>query len=157
MTKDSIEEARRSLVARLYPEGIPLLWCPTLTHFSQEGRFDTDRIRAHLQVLAPYMKGLLVPGSTGEGWEMSDADSRNLLSIILDIAQALNIPVLVGVLKTDMPSGRRNEERAAPSAWRPSSARTIHPDRNRPAQHRATFAQPWLSYLRPRICSETAT
>ena len=120
MTKDSIEEARRSLVARLYPEGIPLLWCPTLTHFSQKGRFDTDRIRAHLRVLAPHVKGILVPGSTGEGWEISDADSRNLLSIILDIAQALNIHVLVGVLKTDMPSVLASIRDTLPSLQRRS-------------------------------------
>lgn len=83
-------------------EPIPRLWCPTLTHFSAAHEPDGTRIRQHLQVLAPHVKGLLVPGSTGEGWEMSDADIRGLLDIVLEAAAAAGIRVLIGVLKTDV-------------------------------------------------------
>ena len=96
-------EARARLTQRLFPHGLPRLWCPTLTHFVARGEFDESRIRRHLQVLAPYVKGVLVPGSTGEGWEMSDADIQRLLAVVLDAAQAADIRVLIGVLKTDLP------------------------------------------------------
>ena len=95
--------ARARLTQRLFPQGVPRLWCPTLTHFSAKGQFDAARIQRHLQVIAPYVKGALVPGSTGEGWEMTDADIQHLLTVVLDAAQAADIRVLIGVLKTDLP------------------------------------------------------
>lgn len=96
-------QARARLTQRLFPQGVPRLWCPTLTHFAARGEFDEPRIRRHLQLLAPCVKGVLVPGSTGEGWEMSDADIQHLLAVVLDAAKAADIRVLVGVLKTDLP------------------------------------------------------
>jgi dihydrodipicolinate synthase/N-acetylneuraminate lyase len=54
--------------------------------------------------LAPYVGGVLVPGSTGEGWEMNDADIQRLLTIVLDVAKATDMRVLIGVLKTDLPA-----------------------------------------------------
>jgi len=92
--------ARQSLHAKLFPRGIPRLWCPTLTHFRAAREPDAERIRAHLSVLARQVRGILVPGSTGEGWEMSDADIRGLLGIVLEVAAGLGIRVLIGVLKT---------------------------------------------------------
>jgi dihydrodipicolinate synthase/N-acetylneuraminate lyase len=91
---------RRELQSKLFPQGIPRLWCPTLTHFCAAREPDAGRIRAHLTVLAPHVRGILVPGSTGEGWEMSDEDIRGLLSIVLDSAAALGVRVLIGILKT---------------------------------------------------------
>ena len=93
---------RRLLQARQFPTGIPRLWCPMLTHFQAAGEPDADRIRAHLDALSPRVHGILVPGSTGEGWEMSDADIRGLLRILLDAAQKSGVRVLVGVLKTSV-------------------------------------------------------
>jgi dihydrodipicolinate synthase/N-acetylneuraminate lyase len=98
----STRAARAQLTQRLFPRGVPRLWCPTLTHFTAAGQFDEPRLRQHWQHLAPYVKGVLVPGSTGEGWEMSDADIQRLLTIVLDVAKATDIRVLVGVLKTDL-------------------------------------------------------
>ena len=97
----STNESRSEMVERLFPGGIPRLWCPTLTHFSEPACPDRQRIEKHLRSLAPYVKGILVPGSTGEGWEMSDQDILGLLPSVLDIAEQLNIKVLIGVLKTD--------------------------------------------------------
>jgi dihydrodipicolinate synthase/N-acetylneuraminate lyase len=107
MTVQSIEstrQARNDLIRRLFPKGIPQLWCPTLTHFSRPGYLDEMRIRHHWQHLTPYVRGVLVPGSTGEGWEMNDDDIRKLLRVILDIANVTDIRVLIGVLKTDVAS-----------------------------------------------------
>lgn len=87
---------------RLFPQGLPRLWCPTLTHFVAPGQLDEQRLRLHWQHLAPSVKGALVPGSTGEGWEMSDADIQRLLEVVLDAARAADIRVLIGVLKTEL-------------------------------------------------------
>ncbi len=104
--KDSIHNtlARRDLLARLFPSGVPRLWCPTLTYFSQAQTPDFARIETHLRKLAPDVRGLLVPGSTGEGWEMSDADIRRLLTGVLPLAKANGQSVLIGVLKTTAPA-----------------------------------------------------
>ena len=93
---------RRELVASLFSRGIPHLWCPPLTHFRADGQFDTERIRGHLQAISPYARGLLVPGSTGEGWDMTDAEVRQLLAIVLDIACELELSVLIGVLRKNL-------------------------------------------------------
>jgi dihydrodipicolinate synthase/N-acetylneuraminate lyase len=101
---ENIREARKKMIRGLFPQDIPKLWCPTLTHFDLPGRLDEMRIRHHWQHLSPHVKGVLVPGSTGEGWEMNDEDIRQLLEVILDIAKETDIRVLVGVLKTDVSS-----------------------------------------------------
>lgn len=98
---DSAAERQR-LVTTLFPDGTPMLWCPTLTHYLADGRLDKNRIRRHLEVLAPYAKGILVPGSTGEGWDMDDRDIRQLLEIVLDAAGQNGIRVLIGVLRHDV-------------------------------------------------------
>jgi 4-hydroxy-tetrahydrodipicolinate synthase len=95
------ESSRRQFQSLLFPEGIPSLWCPTLTHFQSARVPDAERIRCHLQHLAPHVRGILAPGSTGEGWEMNDADIRALLDIVLAVAQDADIRVLVGILKTE--------------------------------------------------------
>jgi dihydrodipicolinate synthase/N-acetylneuraminate lyase len=100
----SSREARAQLISRLFPRGLPRLWCPTLTHFSAKGEFDTARIQRHLQSLSPHVKGVLVPGSTGEGWEMNDADIQRLLDVVLEAAKTADIRILIGVLKTDLPA-----------------------------------------------------
>lgn len=97
MTSD---QSRIVLQSQLFPAGIPRLWCPTLTHFRAAHQPDTARIQAHLTSLSPCVKGILVPGSTGEGWEMSDADIRDLLAMVTDLAADLEMKVLIGVLKT---------------------------------------------------------
>ncbi len=98
----STSAVRRTLQAQLFPQGIPRLWCPTLTHFRAAREPEPARIRAHLASLAPSVRGILVPGSTGEGWEMNDADIRGLLTIVLEAAGGLGIRVLIGLLKTSV-------------------------------------------------------
>ncbi len=92
---------RLAIQKKLFPQGIPQLWCPTLSYFSAPGVFDAQRIEAHLSRLSPYVRGILVPGSTGEGWEMSDGQIRSLLDIVLPLAAKLDIRVLIGILKTE--------------------------------------------------------
>ncbi len=92
---------RQALVERLFPDGIPSLWCPPLTHYTDAGGLDRDRIAAHLAAVAPWVKGILVPGSTGDAWEMDAAEKRALLDLVLGLAPALGFRVLVGALDPD--------------------------------------------------------
>lgn len=93
---------RRELTRRLFPEGIPELWCPLLTHFSAAARPDGERIRRHMEAISGNVRGLLVPGSTGEGWEMTDDDILSVLGIVLDQSAKTGQKVLVGILKTEL-------------------------------------------------------
>jgi dihydrodipicolinate synthase/N-acetylneuraminate lyase len=54
----------------------------------------------HLRQLAPYAQGWLVPGSTGDGWEMSDEEVLVVLDHVLGIAASCDVRVLIGVLRT---------------------------------------------------------
>lgn len=100
-------QRRSALIGRLFPDGVPKLWCPPLTHYDADGEPDRDRIAAHLRSIAPYVRGLLVPGSTGDGWEMDDDEQRRLLDLVLELARGLNLKVLIGALRTDAIEERR--------------------------------------------------
>ncbi len=93
---------RYALQQSVFPGGVPRLWCPILTHFKAAREPDPDRIAEHLAQLSPFVKGILVPGSTGEGWEMNDGDVRRLLEIVLPAAESAGVKVLLGILKTDV-------------------------------------------------------
>lgn len=95
---------RKELIERQFPEGIPDLWCPLLTHFTSAARPDRERIHRHLESMSGSVRGLLVPGSTGEGWEMTDEDILAVLRIVLDASARTGQKVLIGILKTDLPS-----------------------------------------------------
>ncbi|MFP4374781.1 MAG: dihydrodipicolinate synthase family protein [Spirochaetaceae bacterium] len=99
---------RSSLVGRLFPSGIPRLWCPLLTHYDASGRIDHERIRGHLRHLAPTVRTFLAPGSTGDGWEMSDEERAELLELLLETAAELDLWILVGVLATERGAARRS-------------------------------------------------
>ena len=106
-TRGRFTGARLQLVERLFPEGIPELWCPPLTHFSDDGTLDAARIRAHLRSMRPWVRGFLVPGSTGEGWELPDAQVRELLALAIDEVGAARGHLLIGILKTTGPEAIR--------------------------------------------------
>jgi dihydrodipicolinate synthase/N-acetylneuraminate lyase len=96
---------RSQLLAGLFPEGVPKLWCPALTHYDRDGRIDTERIAAHLQHMSANVKGFLIPGSTGDGWELDDTETRQLLRLAIEQAGALGFHLLIGVLKPDPDGG----------------------------------------------------
>jgi dihydrodipicolinate synthase/N-acetylneuraminate lyase len=97
----SIKDKRTALTARLFPEGIPRLWCPPLTHYTDVGDIDFERTEVHITHISQWTKAYLIPGSTGDGWEMDDDEIRRLLAFDLNLAQKLNGKVLIGILKTD--------------------------------------------------------
>src|SRR5262245_11629610 len=94
-------ETRTQLLARLFPNGVPTLWCPLITHYDADGVIDRNRMAAHLDHISPFVKGILVPGSTGDGWEMNESEIRQVVECALEQAARLNLHVLIGVLKTD--------------------------------------------------------
>ncbi len=86
------------------PPQFPRLWCPPLTHYKTNGEIDVERITAHWQFMQPHVNAFLVPGSTGDAWEMSDAEINTVLTLSLDLTQKLNSQLLLGALKSDAAS-----------------------------------------------------
>ena len=39
-----IAKKRAQLIARLFPEGFPSIWCPPLTHYTEDGKIDFERM-----------------------------------------------------------------------------------------------------------------
>ncbi len=101
------ERDRAELISRLFPAGVPSLLCPPITHYDSEGSLDAGRIRAHMAVVARHATCLLVPGSTGDGWELSPGEVRRLLEIHAESARDLGYSILVGALHPDAAEARR--------------------------------------------------
>lgn len=78
---------------------IPRLWCPPITHYTDTGAIDRVRMAAHWRHLSSHVGGLLVPGSTGDGWEMDESEIDALLDIALDLAVELDVRILIAALK----------------------------------------------------------
>ena len=93
--------ARATLLRRLLPNGIPALWCPPVTHYDDSGAIDAARMAAHLKHLAPHVRGFLIPGSTGDGWELTAPETRHLLELALAQSRNLNVHLLIGALRPD--------------------------------------------------------
>ena len=126
MNVNESASGRHGLLSRLFPAGVPRLWCPMLTHFAAARTPDATRIRTHLEWLSPYVHGILVPGSTGEGWEMTDEDIRVLLDLVLDVAHNSNMHVLVGLLNTDVDAMLASLD-AMQDLFRLLESRFVHP------------------------------
>lgn len=91
--------ARSALTKRLLPDAMPTLWCPLLTHYDDAGRIDFERIRRQLDFLAPSVRGFLIPGSTGDGWQLTDEQTQQLLAGVVEMAVERRLALLIGVLK----------------------------------------------------------
>ncbi len=90
---------RPALTSLLFPAGVPPLWSPTLVFYGEDGRIDRDRQLAHLAFMAPHVRGVLVPGSTGDAWEMDDAEALAVLEVVIPFAVQEGLDLLVGVLR----------------------------------------------------------
>lgn len=96
----SVLTQRLKLLKTVFPSGVPQLWCPPLTHYKEDGSIDKHRIAAHLQHLSTHVKGFLIPGSTGDGWELTDAETKGILELALDLALKFQFHLLIGALKS---------------------------------------------------------
>ena len=81
--------------------GLPRLWCPPITHYRKDGGIDLDRMEAHLKFMSRWVKGYLVFGTTGDGWELTQEEKKRALDFFLSKAKALGIGLLIGCLKPE--------------------------------------------------------
>lgn len=102
---------RAALARLLFPGGVPSLWSPTLVFYDESGRIDGDRQLAHLAFMAPHVRGLLVPGSTGDAWEMSDDEALAALDVAIPFAAREGLDLLVGALRPTAEAARALIER----------------------------------------------
>jgi dihydrodipicolinate synthase/N-acetylneuraminate lyase len=56
----------------------------------------------HFEHLAPHIRGFLVPGSTGDAWELTESEEQRVLEIVLEKATRFRAHVLVGILRADV-------------------------------------------------------
>jgi dihydrodipicolinate synthase/N-acetylneuraminate lyase len=98
MGAESTPRARARLLEQLFPAGIPRLWCPPLTHYTPDGDIDQERMTRHLAFLTKWAKGLLVPGSTGDGWELTEQESGRVIDLSVRAAEPLGVHVLIAAL-----------------------------------------------------------
>jgi dihydrodipicolinate synthase/N-acetylneuraminate lyase len=96
-----IAARRKALLGELFPGGIPRFWCPLLTHYRSDGGIDFDRMSRHLDHVIPWVKGFLIPGSTGDGWELDDDETLKVARFAIRKAPAYKASLLLGVLKAD--------------------------------------------------------
>jgi dihydrodipicolinate synthase/N-acetylneuraminate lyase len=102
-----VQKKRLGLIKHLFPEGVPQLLCPPLTHYTSTGEIDFRRMEIHRSRISRWIKAFLVPGSTGDGWDMSDEQIRRVLEFDLDLARKLDTKILIGILKTDAETARQ--------------------------------------------------
>lgn len=105
---NSVKTQREEMIRQLFPAGIPELWCPLLTQYKANGGIDAERMRAHVRSISPWVKTFLVPGSTGDGWEMRSEEVDQVLDVMLRVANESHVQVLVGILKTEKGEARRS-------------------------------------------------
>ena len=98
---------RECLIRRIFGRSVPALWCPALTHYGPDRAIDGARMEKHLGHMRGWVQSFLIPGSTGDGWELSDAESREVLDIGLACADKLGLRLLVGVLRTNADEARQ--------------------------------------------------
>ena len=98
-TEHGFPADRAARTRRLFPDGVPALWSPTLVFYDEAGNIDRDRLFAHLGFMAPHVKGFLVPGSTGDAWEMRDDEAIAALDLAIDFAEPRGLDLLAGVLR----------------------------------------------------------
>ncbi len=104
---NGVAEKRQELISKFFPSGIPRLWCPLLTHYRGDGTIDFDRMHVHFNHVVPWVKGFLIPGSTGDGWELTEDETLEVAGFAIQQARKREISLLLGVLKADIETMKR--------------------------------------------------
>ena len=104
---NEVAAKRQALIKKLFPSGIPRLWCPLLTHYRPDGGIDFDRMHVHFNHVVPWVKGFLIPGSTGDGWELTEDETLEVADFAIKQARTREINLLLGVLKADVETMKR--------------------------------------------------
>ncbi len=106
----NISERRQKTIREMVGKQMPRLWCPPLTHYTAGGEVDRDRMAAHWRFMVPHVNAFLVPGSTGDAWEMQDFEVFEVVALALKLAGEMKARLLLGALKEDSPATRRGIE-----------------------------------------------
>ena len=93
---------RINLIHAIFPRGIPRLWCPLLTHYKDDRTIDFDRMASHLAHISPWVKGFLIPGSTGDGWELTEEETLQVAEFAVTHTQSKDTHLLIGLLRPDV-------------------------------------------------------
>ena len=93
-------DKRQGILWEVMGGPVPRLWCPPLTHYRTNGELDKDRMMAHWDFMIPHVNAFLIPGSTSDGWEMTDDWVSSLLNFALELAERFDARLLIGALKT---------------------------------------------------------
>ncbi len=94
-------EKRKTILGELFPGGIPRLWSPLLTHYRADGSIDLERMSAHFRFISPWIRGLLIPGTTGDGWEFNEDETLQVTDFALSLSRQYKTRLLLGALRTD--------------------------------------------------------
>ncbi len=95
----TVLEKRQTWMRGLFPGGVPRLWCPLLTHYGPGGAIDFTRMEAHLETVAPWVGGYLIPGTTGDGWELDEDETLRVTEFAVTQARRRGSRLLIGVLR----------------------------------------------------------
>lgn len=79
--------------------GFPTLWFPPLTYYKEGGIIDSERMTEALEEIYPYSKGVLVPGSTGDGWVLSQCKQEDIVRFFLRGFEFGRFSMMIGALK----------------------------------------------------------
>lgn len=108
---NEVAKTRQALIKELFPSGVPKLWCPLLTYYNMDGTIGFDRMRVHFKHVVPWVRGFLIPGSTGDGWELTEDETLEVTDFAIKQARKSEISLLLGVLKADVETMKRTISR----------------------------------------------
>ena len=106
----SVSQKRGELIRTLFPEGIPRLWCPMLVHYDGDGKIDAARMEHHLAAMCKTVRTFLLFGSTGDGWELTQPEKEELLSLCISLADRYGFQMLIGVLEPERGESARKAQ-----------------------------------------------
>lgn len=93
---------RQNLIKAMFPGGVPRLWCPLLTHYRDDKAVDFERMESHFAYVSPWVKGFLIPGSTGDGWELTEEETLQVAEFAVDHTRNRDSHLLLGLLRPDV-------------------------------------------------------
>lgn len=105
----SVQEQRKDLISTLFPKGISKIWCPPLSHYNNDGTLNIEKMKMHLNKMHPDVNSFLMPGSTGDGWELTFEEYKAFLKFIFeDLHPDKEFNILIGILRTEMEEMKKN-------------------------------------------------
>jgi dihydrodipicolinate synthase/N-acetylneuraminate lyase len=64
-------------------------------------------MHVHFNHVLPWVKGFLIPGSTGDGWELTEDETLEVADFAIKQARTHEISLLLGILKADVETMKR--------------------------------------------------